>query len=185
MRMSGLGQLHLVLFVLTLGVYMTMLLWSLPTIAAQAGGLMPFDVRPTGYTSSEARAFLAALSPDGFSLYRDVQLKLDLFYPGLLAATLGMALFRLSPPAWGPWRTALAAVAVPVALFDYLENTAIAAMISLGSEAVSDELIASASRWTILKSATTTAAFVLVIAAAAAWVLLRWRNSRRLGKAGA
>ena len=40
---------YLSLLTLTLGVYATMILWTLPRIAAEAGGLAAFDMRPAGY----------------------------------------------------------------------------------------------------------------------------------------
>ena len=66
------------LFAATIGLYLVMLLWSLPKIAAEAGGLTPFDMRPGGYSLAEARAFLAALSPEGTAFYLGVQHRLDM-----------------------------------------------------------------------------------------------------------
>ncbi len=97
------------LFAATLGVYATMLGWTLPAISAAAGGLPAFDMRPGGYSFDEAKAFLAALSPEGKALYLDVQHKLDTAYPGLLAATLFFAIARWRRKSWGIWRWLLAA----------------------------------------------------------------------------
>ena len=76
---------YLVLTVATLAVYFVMIVWSLPKIASAAGGAMPFDLRPWGYTPNEAEAFLVALSSEGRAFYTDVQLRLDTLYPPLLA----------------------------------------------------------------------------------------------------
>ena len=92
------------LFAVTLAVYATMLVWTLPAITAAAGGLAPFDMRPSGYSFDEAKAFLTALSPDGKALYLDAQHKLDAAYPALLAATLFFAIAALAPKSWGNWR---------------------------------------------------------------------------------
>ena len=59
-----------IVFAVTLAVYGTMLAWSLPTVAASAEGLMPFDMRPGGYSFAEAEAFLAALSAEGELRFR-------------------------------------------------------------------------------------------------------------------
>jgi len=36
------------IFAVMMGVYLVMVLWSLPLIMADAGGLPAFDLRPTG-----------------------------------------------------------------------------------------------------------------------------------------
>lgn len=91
------------LFAVTMGVYGTMLPWSLPAVSAAAGGLMPFDMRPGGYDAGEARAFLAVLPPDGVVFYRDVQHRLDIAYSALLAATLFFAIAALMPRRFSAW----------------------------------------------------------------------------------
>ncbi|RMF41238.1 MAG: hypothetical protein D6754_01455, partial [Alphaproteobacteria bacterium] len=78
-------------------VYLAMVLWSLPRITEATGGLMPFDLRPTGYSLAEARAFLAALDPATTRFYLDVQHSLDLIFPALLGATLILAFIALAP----------------------------------------------------------------------------------------
>lgn len=163
-------------FAATLGVYLVMLVWTLPAITAAAGGLAPFDLRPSGYTLDEARAFLAALTSDGTTLYRNVQQRLDIAYPVLLAATLVMAILLLSPAGLGRWL--LAATALPGMVFDYLENASVAAMLDGGAAALTPELAAAASRWTVLKSVFSTLAFVVLLAFLGLW-LYRRLSSRR------
>jgi membrane protease YdiL (CAAX protease family) len=151
------------LFGLTLAIYVTMLGWSLPTVSAAAGGLTPFDMRPSGYSFAEAVAFLSALSDDGASFYLQVQQVLDIFYPGLLALTLFFAIAALLPSPWGHWRWLPAVAALPVAIFDYLENHAVAAMITAGANGVTPELVAFASQWTVFKSISSMVAMSLVL----------------------
>ena len=55
----------------TLALYLTIVLWSLPTVTAGAGGLTPFDLRPGGMTHYHMQA------PDGKlmwgrAIYREV-----------------------------------------------------------------------------------------------------------------
>jgi len=152
-----------ILFVVTLVVYGVMVLWSLPRIAGAAGGLAPFDMRPTGYGFDEAKAFLAALSPDGSVFYLGVQEKLDSVYPALLAATLFFAIAALAPARLGIWRWVLALIAVPGAVFDYLENAAVSAMLAAGADGLTPAIVASADRWTVLKSAFTAVAMVTLV----------------------
>lgn len=161
-------------FAATLGVYLVMLLWTLPAITAAAGGLVPFDLRPTGYSFDEARAFLAALTPEGTALYRTVQQRLDIAYPALLAATLVMAILLLAPAGLGRWRWFLAATALPGMVFDYLENAAVARMLDGGAAALTPEHAADASRWTLLKSAFSTLAFAVLLALIVLWLVRRF-----------
>jgi membrane protease YdiL (CAAX protease family) len=157
------------LFSLTLAIYAVMLGWSLPSIAAAAGGLVPFDMRPGGYSFTDAHAFLSALSSEGAEFYVSVQQKLDVAYPGLLALTLLFAIAALLPRRIGAWRWVVAAIALPVGVFDYLENHAVAQMIHAGAAGLTTELVATASQWTVLKSGASTVAMSLVL------VLLLWR----------
>lgn len=165
-----------VVFAATLGVYLVMLAWTLPAITTAAGGLAPFDLRPTGYSFDEARVFLAALTPEGSTLYRGVQQRLDIAYPALLAATLVLAILLLSPAGLGRWRWLLAAAALPGMVFDYLENAAVAAMLDGGAAALTPELAAAASRWTLLKSAFSTLAFTVLLVLLALWLVRRFRR---------
>ncbi len=92
------------LFWLLVGVYATMVVWSIPLLSKDAGGLEIFDMRSGGYSFEEARAVLAALSPEGVVFYETIQHRLDGIYPVLLAATLGWSILRLSPDSWGTFR---------------------------------------------------------------------------------
>ena len=161
------------MFAVMLGVYLVMVLWSLPLLMADAGGLPVFDLRPAGYSFDEAQAFLAALSPEGRAFYLDVQQWLDTAYPALMGVTLVMAfgfLFR------GALRWIAIVFALAGAVFDYLENAAVAGMLRAGSEGITPDMVATASRWTLLKSGAVTLAMLMLIAGL---VMLLWRRVRR------
>lgn len=158
----------------TVAVYLAMVLWTLPRITGEAGGLLPFDLRPTGYSFDDARAFLAALSPEGTSLYLGAQHSLDSAYPALLAATLFFAILMAAPRRPAVLRTVMAMTAVPGMMFDYLENGAVARMLNLGTAGLTPEAVAGASRWTVLKSGFTSLAMLLLL------VLLALSLSTRL-----
>jgi hypothetical protein len=169
-----------ILFAATLAVYLVIILWSLPRITAAAGGATPFDLRPFGYTFEEARAFMTALSPDGTWFYIKIQHRIDLLYPALFGATLLFAIAYLLPEAWRAWRWVLAVViAVPVTLFDYLENHFIVGMLKIGPDAITPEAVANTNRWTVLKSISTTVAMVVVLLLLILWAgaKLRARSS--------
>lgn len=151
-----------VLVAVTTTVYGAMLGWSLPRIADAASGLRPFDMRPAGYSFDDAQAFLAALSDKGAQFYLSVQHWLDTAYPALLALTCGWAMVQLMRR----WRARqlLWLVPLPAMLFDYLENAAVAGMIRAGATGITPEMVADASRWSVLKAGATTVSLTLLLA---------------------
>lgn len=157
-------------------VYLAIVLWSLPEISAAAGGLVPFDLRPAGYSAAEARAFLGALSTEGRALYLGRQAALDLVYPALLAAVLVLA-FRHLAASWGPaWRAVLVALPLAGAGFDYLENLRVRRLLIAGPAEATDAMIAAASLATVIKSVLSSLAFAALVVALAVQVLGRRRG---------
>lgn len=147
----------------TLAVYAVMVLWSLPKVAAAAGGLAPFDLRPLGYSEAEARAFLSAITAEGRAFYIRVQHGLDVAYPALLALTLTLSFGRLVRS--GGLRLVLILVAMGAMAADYTENALVAAMLSQPPEAVPATLIAQASLATLVKGLLSTVALVALLVA--------------------
>lgn len=143
-------------------IYLVMVLGTLGHLTDLAG-VLPFDLRPTGYSQVDAEGLLQALGESGRHYYLTRQIPLDTLYPALLALTLISALrwrsFRFGPTLMTKIGGALAILA---ATFDYLENLGISLMLLSGSE--SDlALVKAASTASILKSALTTAAILAVI----------------------
>ena len=161
----------------TLAIYLTMVLWSLPYISAEAGGLAPFDMRPTGYSFDEARAFLAALTEEGNAFYRDVQHTLDLFFPGLMAATLFFAIATLLPKRLGRWRHAIAAPVVLTAVFDWSENLVVAGMLAAGASGITEDMVRTANGWSIAKATASTVAYTALLVLLI-WKGVAWRRRR-------
>jgi len=159
----------------TLGVYLTMVFWSIPFVSREAGELPVFDLRPGGYTFEEAKAFLAALSPEGTRFYADVQHRLDTAYPVLLAVTLAWAILRLAPASWGAWCWALAATAVPGMVFDYWENAGVAFMLEMGPDGITPAVVAAVSFHSRAKAALTTVSMSILLILLLRWVYRRWR----------
>lgn len=159
---------YLVLTVATLAVYFVMIVWSLPKIASAAGGAMPFDLRPWGYTPNEAEAFLVALSSEGRAFYTDVQLRLDTLYPPLLALWTCASAARLFRGVllWG-----LCCVAVVGMGADLAENAAVAHLLDGFDSAIAR----SAARWTVLKSAATTVALTGLLIGFGVWLWKQWK----------
>lgn len=158
-------------FAAALAVYGTMVVWTLPGIAAEAGGLAAFDMRPTGYSAEEARAFLAALTTRGLALYTGPQRWLDLVYPALLAVVLAGGTRALFP------RGLLAIVVIGCVIggmgADYLENMRVAALLA-GEH--SDASIAAASQATVFKSALTSVAMIAILMRLLHVSFRKWTN---------
>jgi len=158
---------------LTGGLYLVMVGWTLPMIAGEAGGLVPFDMRPTGYSAEEARAFLAALSPKGTDVYLRVQQWLDTVFPGALAVS-SVWLVAL---AWrGAIRIGVSALALVAAAADYAENHVVAQMLHAGTAGFDPALAAAASRWTELKSGASTVVYVFLLVGLGRWLWARRRG---------
>lgn len=145
----------------TLALYLAMALWSLPEIRVEADGLMPFDLRPFGYSPGAAEAFLNALSDEGRVFYAETQHAMDAVFPVLLLAWAGWTIWLLfhGPLCWG-----LIALALLGCVADYSENAAVARLL----EGFDADLAVTASRWTMVKSA----------AAAVVYSAILWRVAR-------
>lgn len=170
------ARLFWILFALAMIIYLAMIAWTLPEISADAGGLPAFDLRPMGYSTEEARAFLSALSDAGRALYLGPQALLDLAYPALLAAVLTMGVTVMLRPGFRWLRWATAAAGIAGAGCDYLENMLVRGLLRADPAAVTDSALRAASTATILKSAFSTLAFTLFLVSLAIWA---WRRLRR------
>lgn len=158
-------------FAAAMAIYVTMLTWTLPGIAENAGGLVPFDMRPLGYTPDEARSFIAALSEKGRELYLGPQQLLDLAYPVLLAIVLAGAVGALVDN-WKLRGVLYLAILLGM-LADYSENTFVALMLEYPGP-VSDKLAGLASKATVVKSVLTGFAMVGVLGALILAAKRRW-----------
>ena len=118
------GNVVLVLFTLTMAVYLAMLLYSIPAVVSFAPGMMLFDLSPTGYTFEYAVARLEALGAEGRATYLTTQLPLDFIYPGLFAVTYSLLLTWLFRKGADHSSKIYYFSLVPIAagLFDYIEN---------------------------------------------------------------
>jgi len=163
----------------TLGVYAAMVLWTLPKITADANGLLVFDLRPGGYSFQEAKEFLAALSVEGNEYYRRVQQRLDTAFPLLNAISTGWAIFLLAPTAWGKWRNLLSLIPIPGMVFDYLENANVAALLEVGAEGITAEMVAKASFYSQSKAGSVTLSLMLLLSMIVLW-FIRWRRRKSI-----
>ncbi len=143
-------------------IYLVMVLGPLRYLSDLAL-VLPFDLRPAGYSQADAALLLEALGEAGRQYYLTRQIPLDTLYPALLALTLISAL-RWRAAKFGP--TLMTRIgghfAILAAAFDYLENLGISLML-LAGPASDPSLINATSTATILKSALTSVAILTVI----------------------
>jgi len=156
--MSKAWKIYWVVVAVTVTNYLIMVLWSLPLISEMAGGDVPFDMRPGGYGFNDARMFLTGITDEGRDFYLNTQQILDFSYPTLLAITVAIPLVHWLPKYWG-W--ALALVSIAAGVFDHLENGAVAVMLRVQPDALTEAMVSTASNWTLAKSITTTIASVV------------------------
>ncbi len=161
-----------IVFLATVVVYMIMLLGTLPAISAEAGGLLPLDVRLMGYTGDEVRSFLAELSDTGRGIYLGLQRNLDIVFPLLLGSTLTGLIWALVENR--ALRFALGAAVLFHVLADYRENYLVAGLL-VHEGPVSDHAAASAS-WTTQVKYLSVSGVILYLSAALA--LNGWRRVR-------
>lgn len=163
-------KLYWLLVAATLAVYSALVLWVGPKIADLSSGGAAFDYFMLGYSHAEAKEFLAALTPEGAAFYLGPAMWLDTVFPAMLALVLGIGCWWLLRERPLILRLGAALIAAGYALFDYLENAAIARMLTYSADTLSAELVAGASRFTVLKffffDAAITVLIVLLIARA-------------------
>ena len=158
------GKNVLLLFVLTMAVYLLMLSVTIPRVQSYAPDTALFDLSPTGYTHSQALTLLESLGRAGRDAYLFPQLALDFVYPGLFAICFSLMLIWLYSKRIrldSKWLY-LAMLPVLGGLFDYVENILIIQMITTFPD-VTKGLVSTASSATLLKSAFSTASFLLLI----------------------
>ncbi len=158
--MSKGWRIYWIVVAATVTNYLIMILWSLPLVREMAGGAVPFDMRPGGYSFGDAQMFLSVISEAGRDFYLNTQQLLDLFYPTLFAITVAIALIHLMPRYWS-W--ALAALAIAAGVFDHFENSAVAVMLRVEPDALTKTMVSTANNWSLAKSISTTIVLVALL----------------------
>jgi len=164
------------LFAVTSFTYGAMIFWTLPAISVGADGLVPFDLRPLGYSYEEAHAFLSALTPSARSIYLGPQRLLDMLFPGSIALTLCLAFNRLQSGSGSLIGMGLAMGGVTA---DYFENMAVVKLLqNPGPPSV--VLVDQANQWAVLKSVLLFLALVLLLVLASIYVRQLLQGVRRV-----
>ncbi|MEO2045079.1 MAG: hypothetical protein ABGX16_00720 [Pirellulales bacterium] len=86
------GKVVLGLFLLTMGVYLTMLCYTIPKVERYAPELALFDLSPTSYPYQHAITLLESLGQEGRNVYLYQQLPVDFLFPGLFAVSHALLL---------------------------------------------------------------------------------------------
>ncbi len=158
--MSKGWKIYWVVVAATVTNYLMMILWSLPLVSEMAGGGVPFDMRLGGYTFDEARVFLMVITDAGRDFYLNTQQLLDWFYPTLFAITVAIPLVHLVPR-YGGW--VLAALAIAAGALDHLENSAVAVMLRVEPNGLTEAMVSTASNLSLAKSILTTIVLVALL----------------------
>ena len=135
------------------------LLWRGAALGEMAGGLTPFDLRPSGYSLAEARGFLRALTPDGFALYAHIARRWDAVFPALM----GLTFLWWMRPFSGVFGMVCVLVAMSYVALDWGENAAVLAMLDAGPDWVSLAEVQRASIFTQCKFLAFALALVLAL----------------------
>ena len=163
-------------------IYLLMVLGTLRHLSELAM-VLPFDLRPAGYSQADAAGLLDALGEAGRQYYLTKQIPLDTLYPALLALTL-ISTLRWRAARFGP--TLMTRIGGPLAIlaaaFDYLENLGIVFMLLAGAGA-DPKLVHAASIASILKSALTSVAILAVIATLVPILFRRFLRQRPMKSA--
>lgn len=130
-KRSPSGKTVLLFLALTIAIHSYMFLVNLPQLLAQSGGVLLFDLVPTGYDLAYAEAFLTALGEEGRCFYFSRQWALDMVYPAVYGLG-GAVLWRWLIGKHGNptnWMNRLVLLPVLSAAVDYIENTLIGVML--------------------------------------------------------
>ena len=179
MQKYSTGKVILVLFALTMAVYLTMLSYSIPAVMAFAPEIPIFDLSPLGYSFNYANELLDTLGAEGRKLYLSTQLPLDFIYPGLFSITYSLLLVWLFGKTFNANSKIYYLALVPflAGIFDYVENVFIIKMINSFPD-LQVNTVKIASTFSILKSSFTTVFFILLIVGFALLFKQKLSNNR-------
>lgn len=150
-----------------------MRVWA-PQVIHDDKALPTFDERISGYDFNAAKTYLEEMPKAEKRKYLYVVQRLDRTFPLLLALSVGWSILRLTPKGWGRARYLLPLVTVPAMIADYLENLAVAGILTGSAEDLSPDLVRFASSATQTKFAFLTLEFIVLAALIVMFVYRRW-----------
>ncbi|MCB1390206.1 MAG: hypothetical protein KDK12_13855 [Rhodobacteraceae bacterium] len=152
---------------LTLASYLYLAIWLGRQLGAESGGLMPFDLRITGYDLHAVRDYLRALTPAGYALYQGPIRVADTVFPALM----GLTFLWWMRPLRGGFGMVSALSAMAYTAIDWGENLFIQRLLQAGPDYVDASDASGANAFTLAKFAVYVLAAVL--AARASWRRVR------------
>ncbi len=159
-------------------ILLLMMTFTFPRINNQIG-TNAFDLKPFGYSVSEASSIVNNLNDPITSLYLFPQLSLlDLLYPFLLALFLSSFQFRLYSITKTKNKVHSILLIVPflAMIFDYLENICIALMITK-SVKTSGYFVLLSSIFTLFKGVLTSIAWISILFYSIRWFRMKkWKK---------
>lgn len=168
-----------ILFVTSHLLLLSMMVFTFPAINEQIE-TNAFDLQTFGYSITTAETIVNNLNHQTTQLYIFPQLTfLDLLYPLLLAIFLSSLLFRLVNKN-RKIESLLVFIPFLAMIFDYLENICIILMISKTIE-LSEIFVLISSSFTILKSITTSIAWLAILFYTIKWLFFKfkWKNNKQ------
>jgi len=153
------AKIIIILLAVMIALNGSMILFTLPTIEANSGGIKAFDLNFFGYSYETAAAFLEMLSPESRGVYLYIQEPLDFLYP--VATVL---FFMLSIIFFRKKKDNLYLIALVPFILDLLENALVITMLIRQKTTVA--LTAAASAATVSKyiSVAVVGCFVIILA---------------------
>ena len=169
-----------VLFLLSHTVLLLMMLFTFPRINAKFG-TQAFDLKPFGYSQSEAAMMLQNLDQSTIDLYLFPQLfLLDILYPILLALFLSTLIIRLSNLLKINQNHIFSNLFILpfIAMFsDYFENIMISLIITNPINELSG-VIKTANIFTLMKGVFTTLSWLIILILLFAWLINKWKSKK-------
>jgi len=158
------GRLVLLLFIITMAVYLVIIFYTIPAVTTQAPEMKLFDMSPGGYDLIYAEELLKSIGPVGREAYMKRQLPIDFIYPCLFAVTYALMLVWLFRKRFNEKSRVFLLALIPAlaGLFDYFENFGI--LLMLRSFPNLNELVVQASSFfSIVKSGLTIAFYIFLL----------------------
>lgn len=168
------GRKVLILFTVTIIVYLVMLTITIPKVMSYSGGMNLLDMMPAGYDAEYANNLLSSLGEQGRNAYLYIQLPVDMVYPLLFGVSycLVLAYFLNKLGKTESFLFYLCYLPLFAGLFDYLENFGIIAMLNT-YPANPGFLTQITNVFSVLKSFLTTIYFVILIICLIVFVIRR------------
>lgn len=168
------GRKVLILFSVTIIVYLVMLTITIPKVMSYSGGMNLLDMMPAGYDAEYANNLLSSLGEQGRNAYLYIQLPVDMVYPLLFGVSycLVLAYFLNKLGKTESFLFYLCYLPLFAGLFDYLENFGIIAMLNT-YPSNPGFLTQITNVFSVLKSFLTTIYFVILIICLIVFVIRR------------